>query len=199
MLVFPPPFKRKCHPRCAKQILDFTFLLQIIKGGVVQGKFLGWFGDWCFRWIHAQGELEGLSTHLLIFLISISPLLTWMSIPFDCQQGKVAPPDGPSTFQRRPRPADQGLLSPGGWFQTHISANTSPNTPEGSHLLASWVILPSAKKGFIPFLKTLSNNWEKGKILMFPLTGGFNVSVQLLASLPTPSLHLRNCSYRKPE
>lgn len=59
MLVFPPPFKRKCHPRCAKQILDFTFLLQIVKGGVVQGKFLGWVGDWCFRWIHAQGELEG--------------------------------------------------------------------------------------------------------------------------------------------
>lgn len=80
MLVFPPPFERKWHPRCAKQILDFTFLLQIVKGGVVQGKFLGWFGDWCFRWIHAQGELEGLSTHLLIFLNSISPLLIWMSL-----------------------------------------------------------------------------------------------------------------------
>lgn len=80
MLVFPPPFKRKCHPRCAKQILDFTFLLQIVKGGVVQGKFLGWVGDWCFRWIHAQGELEGWSTHILIFLNSIPPLLTWMSL-----------------------------------------------------------------------------------------------------------------------
>lgn len=176
MLVFPPPFKRKCHPRCAKQILDFTFLLQIIKGGVVQGKFLGWFGDWCFRWIHAQGELEGLSTHLLIFLNSISPLLTWMSLSpstvsrenWHLHMGQAPSRGAPDLQTRAPLPR--------GWLQTHISANTSPNTPEGSHLLAFWVILPSAKKGFILFLKTLSNNWEKGKIPMFPLTGGFDVS-----------------------
>lgn len=42
MLVFPPPFKRKCHPKCAKQILDFTFRPQralLETGvGVEQGK-----------------------------------------------------------------------------------------------------------------------------------------------------------------
>lgn len=42
MLVFPPPFKRKCHPKCAKQILDFTFRPEraLLRdwGGVEQGK-----------------------------------------------------------------------------------------------------------------------------------------------------------------
>lgn len=160
MLVFPPPFKRKCHPRCAKQILDFTFLLQITKGGVVQGKFLGWFGDWCFRWIHAQGELEGLSTHLLIFLNSISPLLIWMSLSpstvsrenWHRHMGQAASRGVPALQTRGSFP--KGMIP----NPFHISANTSPNTPEGSHLLAIWDILPSAKKGFFPFLKTLSNN-----------------------------------------
>lgn len=80
MLVFPPPFTRKCHPRCAKQILDFTFLLQMIKDEVVQGKFLGWFGGGCSRWVRAQGELEGLSTRISIFLNSIPPLSTWVPL-----------------------------------------------------------------------------------------------------------------------
>lgn len=40
MLVFPPPFKRKFHPKRAKQILDFTFKSQWPGdwGGVEQGK-----------------------------------------------------------------------------------------------------------------------------------------------------------------
>lgn len=104
MLVFPPPFKRKCHPRCAKQILDFTFLLQIVKDGVVQGKFLGWFGGGCSRWVCARGELEGLSTHISIFLNSIPPLLTWVSLSpstvsrenWHLHMGQ-APPRGAST------------------------------------------------------------------------------------------------------
>lgn len=40
MLVFPPPFKRKCHPKHAKQILDFTFRPQraFLETGVEPGK-----------------------------------------------------------------------------------------------------------------------------------------------------------------
>lgn len=160
MLVFPPPFKRKCLPRCAKQILDFTFLLQIVKGGVVQGKFLGWFGDWCFGWIHAQGELEGLSTHILIFLNSIPPLLTWMSLPPSAvSRAKLASPRGPDTFQRCPHCLQTtGSFPKGGMIPhpLHINANPSPSIPEGTHLLSFL-----AKRGYFPISENTQQQLRK--------------------------------------
>lgn len=181
MLVFPPPFKRKCHPRCAKQILDFTLLLQIVKDGVVQGKFLGWFGDWCFRWIPAQGELEGLSKHTLIIPEFIPTSLNLgVFIPFYCQQGNLAPPHGPNSFPK--------CLH---WLQMipdplHINASTFPNIPEGRNLLSFRVTLPSAKKGFSHFWEHSATTEKKGKIPMLPVTGEFDVSESFLVSLPTP-------------
>lgn len=168
MLVFPPPFKRKCHPRCAKQILDFTFLLQIVKGGPREIPGLVW---WLVFWMDPCSRGAGRIIHTYLNFPKFHPTSINLDafIPFYCEQGKLAPPCGGQTPSRG---APTDWLQPTGSFPKGgmIPDPTFPNIPEGSHLLMSfWAILPSAKKGIFPFLKTLSDNWGKDKkIRCFP-------------------------------
>lgn len=67
MLVFPPPFKRKYHPKCAKQILDFTFKSQrwLLETGVGwnKAKFPSDLATAASNGFMPKGSLAGFSKH----------------------------------------------------------------------------------------------------------------------------------------
>lgn len=206
MLVFPPPFKRKCHPKCAKQILNFTFRPQraLLETGLRwnQGKFL-----WdCLAIAVSEGSmpmLAALPTHTLMsldFIPMSANLCIYVSIPFSWHGRK----NGTSTWAKTPsrgaytecrprapclREGDSRLAA-----SDHYTKRVSifPNFPEQRcDEREGWVreepplslghLTQCCWEGFCPFTKTVSNNWAKRFIqLCLGQPGEFYVPQSLL-------------------
>lgn len=161
MLVFPPPFKRKCHPRCAKQILDFTFLLQIVKGGPREIPGLVW---WLVFWMDPCTRGAGRIIHTYLNFPKFHPTSINLDafIPFYCEQGKLAPPCGGQTPSRG-APTDCSPRAPflrGGWFQIQ------PFPTFLREVISSCPFGPSCpvlRRGFSHFWKRSATTEEKTK------------------------------------